>query len=123
MDQHKGHRLRRRQDIDDGLAALLAIDPRLVPIAEGTGPLPLRFLAPGLDSLVAIITGQMISRASAEAIMGRMRTLFDPLTPENLLHADAALYRQAGQSLAKERTLRAIGEAPVARSMIVWLAK
>ena len=56
------------KDIEEGLAALVALDPRLVAIAREAGPVPLRLREPGFAGLAHIIVSQMVSRASAEAI-------------------------------------------------------
>src|SRR5919112_233175 len=76
-------------DVSEGLAALLAADPRLIPVSEVAGPLPLRRRPPGFEGLAAIITSQQISRFAA---------------------ADTAL-RSAGLSGAKIRTLTGIATA------------
>lgn len=60
--------IRSIDDVEAGLAALLEIDPRLVPIADRAGPLPLRFAEPGFAGLAHIVVSQMVSRASADAM-------------------------------------------------------
>jgi DNA-3-methyladenine glycosylase II len=99
--------------IAEALDALCLLDPRLVAVREKAGEVPLRLSQPGFVSLASIITGQQVSRASAEAIFSRFTTLIDPLTPERLLAAGDEVYRQAGQSGAKQRTLVAIARAVV----------
>jgi DNA-3-methyladenine glycosylase II len=94
-----------------GLAALLAADPRLVAIAQGMDELPLRLTRPGLESLASIIVSQQVSRASADAIFGRLVTLVDPLTAPALGAAGEAVFRQAGLSRPKQRTLLALATA------------
>ncbi len=98
-------------DITEGLDALERIDPRLVAVRAAVGEVPLRLNPPGFASLAQIITGQQVSTASASAIFGRMMGLIDPFTPEAVLAADDALFRQAGQSRAKVQTIRAIAQA------------
>ena len=99
--------------VNEDLEALVAADPRLEPVRDRAGPLPLRLDPPGFASLAKIITGQQVSRASADAIMMRFTSLVDPLTPENLLTTSEGVFREAGQSRAKERTLRALAQACV----------
>lgn len=99
------------QHIDAALAALGEADPRLRPVIAAAGRVPLRRIAPGFDSMVSIVISQQVSRASAEAITGRLRGLVDPLTPDAMLASEDALFRQAGVSRPKERTLRALAHA------------
>ena len=75
------------------------------------GEVPLRLTEPGFRSLASIIVSQQVSRASAEAIFGRLARLVDPLTAEALLAADEAAFREAGLSRPKQRTLLAIADA------------
>lgn len=98
-------------DISAGLDALCAIDPRLEAVRAIAGEVPLRLSEPGFTSLVSIIVAQQVSRASADAIFGRLIKLVDPLTPQALLDAGEPLFRTAGLSRPKERTLLAVSEA------------
>ena len=98
-------------DIAEGLDALVGIDPRLAAVRARAGEIPLRRSAPGFASLASIITGQQVSTASAAAIFGRFTALLDPLTPEAVLGADDAVFRAAGQSRPKQKTLLAVAQA------------
>ncbi|WP_157018808.1 DNA-3-methyladenine glycosylase family protein [Mesorhizobium xinjiangense] len=98
-------------DVIAGLDALCADDPRLVPVRAAAGDVPLRRTEPGFASLVSIIVSQQVSRASADAILARLVKLADPLTPETIHAADDALFRLAGLSRPKQRTLRALAAA------------
>lgn len=98
-------------DISAGLDALCAIDPRLMVVRLAAGEVPLRLSEPGFTSLVSIIVAQQVSRASADAIFGRLVRLVDPLTPQALLDAGETLFREAGLSRPKQRTLLAVSEA------------
>lgn len=98
-------------DIDEGLDALCRIDPRLIRVRELAGDVPLRLSEPGFESLVSIIVSQQISRASADAILGRLVRLVDPLTAIGLLEAGEPMFREAGLSRPKQKTLIAIAEA------------
>ncbi len=103
--------IRNLADIEAGLEALCALDPRLAAVRAAAGALPLRLSPPGFASLASIIVSQQVSRASAEAIFARFGALVDPLTAEALLAADPAVYRRAGLSAAKERALAAAAAA------------
>lgn len=98
-------------DIEEGLAALLVLDPRLVAIAREAGPVPLRLREPGFAGLAHIIVSQMVSRASAEAIWRRMQPEGGLLSAETyiLLHPEA--WREFGLSRAKADTLTRIAES------------
>lgn len=89
----------------------MKLDPRLAPMREASGPLPLRLTEPGFVSLASIIVSQQVSTASARAIFGRLTVLVNPLTPAAILNADVSLFREAGLSGAKERTLLALSRA------------
>ena len=95
-------------DIAAALDALVGIDPRLERVRAIAGDVPLRLSEPGFASLVSIIVSQQVSRASADAIFGRLSLLASPLTPEALLAGGEALYREAGLSRPKQRTLLAL---------------
>lgn len=97
--------------ITQGLDALCALDPRLAPVREKAGEVPLRLSVPGFSSLASIIVSQQVSKASADAIFGRLTKLLDPLTAEALLAAEEAVFREAGLSRPKQRTLLAIARA------------
>jgi DNA-3-methyladenine glycosylase II len=94
-----------------GLDALCAADPRLLAVRERAGDVSLRLSKPGFRSLASIIVSQQVSRASAEAIFGRLTRLVDPLTAEGVLTAGETVFREAGLSRPKQRTLLAIAEA------------
>ena len=64
--------IRCEADLAAGLSLLLTRDPRLCPIADACGPLPLRLSPPGFAGLASIIVSQMVSRASADAMLGRL---------------------------------------------------
>jgi DNA-3-methyladenine glycosylase II len=98
-------------DIRTALAALCRADPRLERVRALAGEVPLRRAAPGFVSLASIVVSQQVSRASADAIFGRLTRLVDPLTPDALLAADDSLFRQAGLSGAKQRALLAVAAA------------
>lgn len=104
-------------DLGASLDALGLLDPRLAAIraaVEGAGvPVALRRTEPGLSSLVAIVVGQQVSLASAQAILGRFLALVDPLTPEAILAAEDDIFRRAGFSRPKQRAVVALAAAVV----------
>jgi DNA-3-methyladenine glycosylase II len=94
-----------------GLDALCAADPRLLAVRKMAGEVPLRLSEPGFRSLASIIVSQQVSRASAAAIFGRLTRLVDPLDAEGVLAAGEEIFREAGLSRPKQRTLLAVAAA------------
>ena len=99
------------EDVVRGLDALCAVDPRLEAVRRAAGEVPLRLSPPGFASLASIMVSQQVSRASANAIFGRLTGLLDPLTPQAVLAADEAVFREAGLSRPKQRGLLAAARA------------
>ncbi len=102
------------QDILRGLDALCVLDPRLADVRGRAGEVPLRLSEPGFQSLASIIVAQQVSRASADAIFGRLERLVDPLTPQAILAAGESVFRDAGLSRPKQRGLLAVAQAVAA---------
>lgn len=100
-------------DIAAGLDALCRLDPRLETVRGKAGEVPLRLSEPGFQSLASIIVSQQVSRASADAIFGRLIKLVDPLTPQAILAAGEDVFREAGLSRPKQRGLLAVAGAVV----------
>lgn len=98
-------------DVSQGLDALCRIDPRLAAVRAIAGEVPLRLSEPGFHSLASIMISQQVSRASADAIFGRLTGLLDPLTPRAVLEAGEAIFREAGLSRPKQRGLIAAAQA------------
>jgi DNA-3-methyladenine glycosylase II len=100
-------------DLDEGLAALLAVDPRLTVIAQKAGPLPLRLNQPGFAGLAHIVVSQVVSRASADAIWRRMEHEVGEITARNYLVATMPDTASFGLSRAKAKTLHGLAVAVV----------
>ena len=98
-------------DIAQGLAALLEADPRLAPIIETAGPVPLRLQPAGFEGLCRIVVSQQLSVASARAIWARVEAGLGRVTPEAVLAQDEEGLRAMGLSRPKLRTLQAVSEA------------
>ncbi|MER9894391.1 DNA-3-methyladenine glycosylase [Mesorhizobium sp. M0119] len=98
-------------DIAQGLDRLCLLDPRLEQVRGMAGEVPLRLSEPGFRSLASIVVSQQVSRPSADAIFGRLTKLLDPLTPQAILAADEAIFREAGLSRPKQRGLIAVAQA------------
>jgi DNA-3-methyladenine glycosylase II len=102
------HIIRSEADIQEGLSALLLIDPRLRRVASEAGPLPLRLVEPGFAGLAHVVVSQSVSRASAEAIWRRICASGEPLTAAAYaaFHPDA--WKEFGLSRGKAETLSRI---------------
>ena len=105
-------------DVAFGLSELIALDPRLAPLARRLAPLPLRLAEPGFAGLAHIVVSQMVSRASAEAIWGRITAASDgPLSAEAYLALDADVVAGLGLSRAKASTLALAARAVVSGAL------
>lgn len=103
--------IRTEADIAAGVQALLRIDPAFAPVAAAAGNIPLRYRPPAYEGLAHIVVGQMVSRASADAIWGRLETLTGRVAPERILAHSVGELRAVGLSGAKESTLRGLASA------------
>jgi len=101
-------RIETEVDILQGLDALILLDSRLRAVRDIAGAVPLRRSAAGFHSLASIIVSQQVSRASADAIFGRLCRLVNPLTPEGFLAGGEKVMVEAGLSRAKQKTLTAL---------------
>lgn len=97
--------------VAEGLDALCRLDPRLVAVRAAAGEVPLRRRPAGFASLAEIVIAQQVSRASADAILGRLLRLVDPFTAQALLAAGESALIEAGLSRAKQRCLVALAQA------------
>jgi DNA-3-methyladenine glycosylase II len=102
-------------DLDQGIASLIAADPRWGPIVERAGRPPLRRRDGGYAGLAQIIVSQQVSVASAAAIYGRLSTIADPLDHAAVLRARRDRLVRVGLSGPKIKTLKAIAKAIDAR--------
>lgn len=94
-----------------GLDVLTRADPVLRGLVRNGAVPALRKRPPGFEGLAWIVTGQQLSTASAAAIWGRVRPLFDTHSPEAFLRLSDEALRGAGLSAGKIGTLRAAASA------------
>lgn len=116
-EQDTMRRITSLSDISDGLDELCLMDRRLPRVRAIAGDIPLRLSEPGFASLVSIVVSQQVSRASADAIFARLIRLVDPLRPDGLLAAGDEMFRNAGLSRPKQKTLLTLSNA-VARNEV-----
>jgi DNA-3-methyladenine glycosylase II len=105
------HYLHTQEDLMAGLAELLRLDPRLVPVAEKAGAFALRRREGGFAGLCAIVCGQQLSTASAAAIRDRLFAAFDPFHHDAVRKARPERLKRLGLSNAKVKAVKAIGAA------------
>lgn len=105
------HRITGDADLEQGMTALSALDPRWTAIIARTGLPPLRRREGGFAGLAAIIVSQQLSVASARAVWARVETVLAPLTAERILAASDEEMRLSSLSRPKQRTLRAAAAA------------
>ena len=98
-------------DLQAGMAALVAQDPRLAPILEKSGMPALRRREGGYAGLCAIVCGQQLSTASAAAIRNRLMAAFDPFHHDTVRLARADKLKRLGLSNAKIKSIKSIGKA------------
>jgi len=103
--------LRTDDDIEAGIAALIANDPRLAGVLAVAGRPMLRRRPGGFAGLAAIVVSQQLSTASATAIWTRLAAQLDPFEPAAMRRARPVRLARAGLSAAKIRALKAIAKA------------
>lgn len=105
------------KDIQKGVRHLRKSHPIFATLLPQCGTIPLRLSTPDFEGLANIIISQQVSRASAVAISGRLKTLIAPLTADSFLAGGEEIWRQAGLSRPKQRTLVAVSEAIKEKSL------
>jgi DNA-3-methyladenine glycosylase II len=109
--------IRDMNDIRKGLSMLARRDAQLKAILPAVGEVPLRLAQPGFAGLAAIVISQQVSKASADAIYSRLVSLVVPLEPAGILAADEEIFRSAGLSRPKQRTLVHVADAIVSGTL------
>jgi DNA-3-methyladenine glycosylase II len=99
-------------DIEEAVAALIAMEPRFGAIA-GKGLPPLRRVPEGFATLIEIIAEQMLSLKASQAIMKRLRSALDPFDAAEIHRCPAERLQKLGLSRAKARAVQAIAQAVV----------
>ncbi|KPF66916.1 hypothetical protein IP69_14095 [Bosea sp. AAP35] len=106
------HKIDNDTDLEEGMAALAARDPRWSMITARTGLPPLRRREGGFAGLAAIIVSQQLSVASARAVWARVELVFGTSpTPERILAASDDEMRLSGLSRPKQRAMQAVARA------------
>jgi len=98
-------------DLAEALAGLVSHDPRLAPVVEAAGTIPLRRRPGGFEGLAAIITSQQISTYAAAAIWNRLHAAVQPFEAGRFLQIAPEELKNAGLSRAKISTLTGVAAA------------
>jgi DNA-3-methyladenine glycosylase II len=107
------HRIHDEADLEHGIDALVAADPRFATLIEKAGRPPLRRRAGGFAGLASTVVSQQLSTASASAIWGRLSAAFDPFEPAAIIRARKERLARIGLSRPKIRALKEIARAIV----------
>lgn len=100
-------RLETRKDLEAAATLLVAAQPRFADVIARHGLPPLRHAEPGLESLLRIVTDQLISLKAGEVIWSRLATELGSFTPDEVLATSDDELRRLGLSGAKARTFHA----------------
>src|ERR1700732_3183748 len=92
------HRIHTEADLERGIDALLAADPRFAALIAKAGRPPLRRRPDGFAGLASTVVSQQLSTASAGAIWGRLSSAFAPFEPAAILRARPARVARLGLS-------------------------
>ncbi|MFD0914940.1 DNA-3-methyladenine glycosylase family protein [Pseudahrensia aquimaris] len=104
-------RIATRDDLEMCLDALRANDPMMREALFEVGEVPLRLRASGYEGMAQIIVGQMVSKASASAIVARLEDALGEVTGANLLAAGREGLDGVGLSRAKFTALENLAVA------------
>ena len=110
-------RIKSQTDIDKGMKYLCEISEELKAVSLIAEGVPLRLGVPNFEGLTAIIMAQQVSRASADAIFGRLKKLVSPFIAENYLNAGEKAWIEAGLSRPKQKTMLAVCDAIIKGSL------
>ncbi len=106
-----------QDDIDTGVGELARSCEVMCSLKAQCGEIPLRLSTADFAGLASIIVSQQVSKASADAIFGRLKAQVCPLTPSGFLEAGEAAWIAAGLSRPKQRTLAAVSEAVLEKGL------
>jgi DNA-3-methyladenine glycosylase II len=100
-------RLESPADLAAAVDRLISVEPRFAKVLSRHGLPPLRHATPGLETLLRIVTDQLISLKAGEAIWKRLAASLSPFDPKAVLACPEADLRALGLSGAKARTFHA----------------
>ncbi|MGH6875272.1 MAG: DNA-3-methyladenine glycosylase family protein, partial [Aestuariivirgaceae bacterium] len=98
------------KDLEEGVAALMACEPRFGGVAAHGLP-ALRRCGGGFATLAEIVTEQMISLKAGRAIIARLRAAYEPFEPKIICGAGMPALQALGLSQAKARSILVLADA------------
>lgn len=101
-------RILTKPQLDAAIDALCALDPRMAALRANAAEPPLRTLSADLAGLVWLVNSQLISIKAAKAIHGRVEAALGGIDHARLSAAPDEMFREAGMSRGKLRTVRAL---------------
>lgn len=104
-------RLTTRDELAEAVERLIEVEPRFAVVVAHHGLPSLRREKPGLQSLLRIVTDQLISLRAGEAIWNRLANRLESFEPDTVLACPEAELRVLGLSGAKARTFHAAARA------------
>ncbi len=103
--------IRDERSLQAALAELSKHDPAMAKLIAGLDSIPLRRRTPGFAGLAEIVIAQQVSKASASAMLGRLKQLVVPLDAPHILELGLEPLVAAGLSRAKQSTLMGLARA------------
>ena len=116
MEKSTTRIIKKTSDIDEGVAALIKIEPKFRIAVEKSSPIPLRRKPSGFAPLLQAIVGQQISVAAAAGIWKRIEAA-NATTPDAVLAMTDDALRECGLSRPKVKYAKAIAEAVNTKSL------
>jgi DNA-3-methyladenine glycosylase II len=104
-------RLDTERDLAMAVEYLLTVEPRFTLVVARHGLPPLRRCEAGLESLLRIVTDQLISLKAGEVIWARLKQTLHSLEPDAVLACPQSDLRALGLSGGKARTFHAAAQA------------
>jgi DNA-3-methyladenine glycosylase II len=104
-------RLDTESDLAMAVEYLVTVEPRFALVVGRHGLPPLRRAEAGLESLLRIVTDQLISFRAGEAIWTRLKQSLHSLEPDAILACTQSDLRALGLSGSKARTFHAAAQA------------
>ena len=98
-------------DLEEGIEALVGLEPRFGPVVDRLGTIPLRKEPEGLASLLTIITEQSVSLKAAASIRRRLDATFDAGDADAVLDVPVERLRALGLTRSKGRAFHAAAGA------------
>ena len=106
------------EDLEAAVGRLTTVEPRFLHVVDRHGLPTLRHAEPNLESLLRIVTDQLISLKAGEAIWARLAARFGRFAPADVLASDEQELRALGLSGAKARTFRSAAQSFVAGEFV-----